>query len=249
MTTKELINENVGLQCRIRQVIYDLVDARLHKDSHKEAEWISRMGTLLVGIEQHLQCTEGFLEDSKSVEPKFKVGDKIVRKNIGCCVPLEITGVSGEYYYSNTPNSVDVLPIKDQNDWELITIIPKFKVGDKIVDKSGLCTYIIKSVSDEYYGLELPHGIGVMPVKHQDDWELVPNKFDINTLIPFESKVLVRNYDDVIWKPAVFGFYHKEAYNKFAVIGGISWGQCIPFEGNEHLLGTTDDCDECYKNW
>lgn len=22
-----------------------------------------------------------------------------------------------------------------------------------------------------------------------------------------------------------------------------------PFEGNEHLLGTTDMCDECYINW
>ena len=66
MTAEKLINENVGLQCSISQVISDLVDARLHKDSHKEAECISRMETLLVGIKQHLQCTEGFLEDSQS---------------------------------------------------------------------------------------------------------------------------------------------------------------------------------------
>lgn len=25
--------------------------------------------------------------------------------------------------------------------------------------------------------------------------------------------------------------------------------QCIPYEGNEHLLGKTDDCDEFYKTW
>lgn len=24
---------------------------------------------------------------------------------------------------------------------------------------------------------------------------------------------------------------------------------CIPYEGNEHLLGTKEDCDEFYKNW
>ena len=24
---------------------------------------------------------------------------------------------------------------------------------------------------------------------------------------------------------------------------------CIPFEGNELLLGTTDDCSEYYKTW
>ena len=72
MITKELINENVGLQCSISQVISDLVDARLHKDSHKEAECISRMETLLVGINQHLQCTEGFLKESKSIEPNLR---------------------------------------------------------------------------------------------------------------------------------------------------------------------------------
>ena len=25
--------------------------------------------------------------------------------------------------------------------------------------------------------------------------------------------------------------------------------QCIPYEGNQHLLGKTDDCDEYYKTW
>jgi hypothetical protein len=25
--------------------------------------------------------------------------------------------------------------------------------------------------------------------------------------------------------------------------------QCIPYEGNEHLLGTTNDCDNFYKTW
>lgn len=27
----------------------------------------------------------------------------------------------------------------------------------------------------------------------------------------------------------------------------IGWDECIPYEGNEHLLGTTNNCDECYK--
>ena len=66
MTTKDLIIENVALQCNISQVISDLVDSRLYKDSKKEAECISRMETLLVGLNQHLQCTEAFLKESKS---------------------------------------------------------------------------------------------------------------------------------------------------------------------------------------
>ena len=46
----------------------------------------------------------------KLVEPKFKVGDKIVKKK-GISVPVEITSVGDDFYYSNTPNSnsVDVL--------------------------------------------------------------------------------------------------------------------------------------------
>lgn len=29
--------------------------------------------------------------------------------------------------------------------------------------------------------------------------------------------------------------------------GGYYTNQCIPYEGNEHLLGTTEDCEERYK--
>lgn len=25
--------------------------------------------------------------------------------------------------------------------------------------------------------------------------------------------------------------------------------QCIPYKGNEHLLGTTNDCNDFYKTW
>lgn len=63
MTKEELIEENVALQYAISQIISDLVDARLHKNTNKEAECVFRMETLLVGIEQHLQCTEGFLDE------------------------------------------------------------------------------------------------------------------------------------------------------------------------------------------
>lgn len=186
------------------------------------------------------------------------------------------------------------------------TLKPKFKVGDKIVDKSGLCTYIVKSVSDEYYGLELPHGIGVMSVTHQDDWELVKDnikpkfkigdrlktktskdfytvtdirdddylmnygndkysypvsfcnegnfelvhdKFDISTLKPFDSRVLVRNRNYDIWKASFWGCLIDSEYGfKHDTIRGC-YKQCIPYEGNEHLCGKTDECDEFYRTW
>lgn len=52
---------------------------------------------------------------------------------------------------------------------------------------------------------------------------------------PFD-KVLVRDYNDEKWKPAFFWCKTKI----FRTIGCNDWNQCIPFEGNEHLLGTTE---------
>ena len=74
---------------------------------------------------------------------------------------------------------------------------------------------------------------------------IVPNKFDITTLKPFESKVLVRN-SGCIWRPAIYGCTVSE---KHYVVGGIYWTQCIPYEHNEHLLGNTNDCDPFFKIW
>lgn len=76
-----------------------------------------------------------------------------------------------------------------------------------------------------------------------EDDELALDKFDITTLKPFESRVLVRDNNCDEWEADIFGRYS----NGYITLGGIKWKQCIPFEGNEHLLGTTDDCDEFFK--
>ena len=157
----------------------------------------------------------------KLVEPKFKYKD----------ISLSTIG----YKWNEETKSLEKL------------IKPKFKVGDRIVEKSGfLTTYVIKSVSDKYYGLELPHGIGVMPIKHQDDWELVPDKFDITTLKPFD-KVLARCSTLDKWRIQLFEKYDRTCKYPFICMGYNKYKQCIPYEGNEHLLDTTDDCDDFYK--
>lgn len=125
----------------------------------------------------------------------------------------------------------------------------KFKVGDKIrrkgCDKAFL--YEISNVYDDSYGLG---GFSWVLYKwHQDEYELVPDKFDIKTLKPFD-KVLVRNRNKESWIAANFSHYimdAKEDYPYFA--SGDCFKQCIPYKGNEHLRGTTNDCDEYYKTW
>lgn len=127
---------------------------------------------------------------------------------------------------------------------------PKFKVGDVIQDRDSYKVKITDVyVEDQMYGYEsvITKGIGGIGFDKQDEWELVPNKFDITTLKPFESRVLVRHTKTDIWRPAIWGCYDGELYSY--VLGGTCWKQCIPYEGNEHLMGKKDDCDKYFKTW
>lgn len=81
--------------------------------------------------------------------------------------------------------------------------------------------------------------------------KMIKDKFDINTLKPYESKVLARDNKTETWKPAYWGFYDEtNSINyPYETVGGNCFSMSIPYENNEHLLGTTDDCDEFYKTW
>lgn len=132
---------------------------------------------------------------------------------------------------------------------------PKFKVGDEIVKRNSISnSWIVSSVSSEYYGLKSSNGIegiGVLPVSEQDDYDLLINtdKFYINTLIPFESRVLVRDNKLQKWSPAMWGYYDFDSQDyPYKLVGGCA-RYCIPYEKNEHLLGTTNDCDNFFKTW
>lgn len=129
--------------------------------------------------------------------------------------------------------------------------LPKFKVGDIITTKNPSFVYKIINITDTHYTLELIHGVSIYDVLIREDeyWELAPNKFDISTLKAYD-KVLVRDDNNSVWINTFFGFCDTTIYKKCPfVAGSVNWSQCIPYWGNEHLLGTRDDCDEFYKNW
>ena len=182
----------------------------------------------------------------KLIEPKFKVGDKVKRKDANYTYIVTIAKLDGDYYnYVNKDGQCGVIHVSTQDTWELVPIIPKFKVGDRITN--GKVSITIGYIDDNYY-YEVGRNIANrLFIKNQDDWRL--DKFDITTLKPFESKVLVRNSVDCIWKPAIFGFRNEYNDNAFYIVGGSCWKQYIPYNGNEHLLGTTDDCSNYYKTW
>ena len=125
--------------------------------------------------------------------------------------------------------------------------ISKFKVGDIIRSKISKRKYTIRDIKDDVY---IIYADGEKYGYHitfdlECNYELVPNKFDISTLKPFESRVLVRDANCYNWEADIFGRYSDGCIT----LGGAKWERCIPYEGNEHLLGTNDDCVEFYKNW
>ena len=72
-------------------------------------------------------------------------------------------------------------------------IVPKFKVGDTIQSKFDNNKFTITNIDNNefYYGCG-KNGCGkicefMIPVVKQDNWELVPNKFDPKNLKPFDN--------------------------------------------------------------
>ena len=126
-------------------------------------------------------------------------------------------------------------------------IKPKFKVGDKVRHKNNHnVVFTVTSIEEDSYGCGIATAFWF---DNQDDYELAPDKFDITTLKPFESRVLVRSESCKLWKPTIFGCCVEGAHSPYYALGGTCWKYCIPYEGNEHLSGTTDDCDAYYKTW
>ena len=126
-------------------------------------------------------------------------------------------------------------------------IEPKFKVGDRVKHISAYASGIVVKVTDKGYHIDYPKGEGICYISFtlEKDYELAPNKFDINILVPFEDKVLVRNAKNQKWVPAFWGY--KVADGFVTTFGWCKY--CIPYEGNENLFKTNNDCDDFYKTW
>lgn len=78
--------------------------------------------------------------------------------------------------------------------------------------------------------------------------EKIGGKLDLKTLeiekpkCEFKTfdKVLGRNEKDDVWEADLFSHYREESKYPFRCIG-FSRKYCIPYEGNEHLLGTRNN--------
>lgn len=125
---------------------------------------------------------------------------------------------------------------------------PQFKVGDRIILKDNphnIPSIRIKAVTKSQYILE---NEGFLYINSTDEKYVLDDRFDITTLKPFD-KVLVRNTNKDYWRISMFGYISKGDNQYFMCVANSGFYQCVPYKKNEHLLGTTDDCEEHFKTW
>ena len=179
----------------------------------------------------------------EKVVPKFKVGDR-VKKNKDCISGIVTDILNDSFKVTYYGGGCSYVQFHYQDDCELVPN-HKFNVGDRITFKyyDRKVAKIIEISNDGY---KLDNG---KTIQFQDEnaYEISNEKFDISDLKPFESRVLVRDYDYEYWRVSFFGYCDK-FMGKFDTVRGV-YIQCIPYEDNEHLLGTTNDCKDFYKNW
>ena len=138
------------------------------------------------------------------------------------------------YYWNKETKSLEKLINK--NKFVIGAIVTNGKIKGKICLKDG-DSYVLEDGTHVFFD-------------EVHNWELVPNKFDVTTLKPFKSEVLVRDNVDEVWLPCFFGgICNNDNKYPYRIVGGERWNCCIPYEGNEHLLNTPDDCDEYFKTW
>lgn len=186
-------------------------------------------------------------------QPKFKVGDII--KQIGSDRHYIIKNIEFDRYILNNNQFIR---LTDERIYELAPnklVEPNFNVGDEIkykyptTDTSTLTIIKVEYDKNRYVVCDKPNNCTFLSFFAQDNFNLITKtKFDITTLVPFDSKVLVRDNDYDEWRVAFWGHLREKLDIQYDTTRGV-FRRCIPYEGNEHLLGKTDDCNEYFKTW
>ena len=121
----------------------------------------------------------------------------------------------------------------------------KFKIGNRIKQiKTGNIYEITKICSNCYITNYLGSDITIL-FNRQDEYELVPNKFDISNLKPFD-KILVKSWGR--WGISHFGYFD----NGIVYTENEKWYKenVLPYnDATKHLIGSCDDYDGFYKWW
>ena len=148
------------------------------------------------------------------------------------------------------PNTGKCWDIEDGNAQHLVLevqdIKPQFNVGDKVrVRPNDTHSHFVKQYANSIGKIVGEHdGYFVVIVTGAFQGQFTAEELELveetakHEFKPFD-KVLVRDEDTTAWTCAIFSHINNNASYLYAA-NSFLWKQCIPYEGNEHLLGTTD---------
>lgn len=110
----------------------------------------------------------------------------------------------------------------------------KFPIIVRALENEIPYSNVTFTAEGKWYDIEQSECL-LFPSKDNRDW----NKFNlpVNTFKPFD-KVLARDDMNNKWLLSMFSYYDGgDKYYPYVCLNG-RYGHCIPYEGNEHLLGT-----------
>ena len=92
---------------------------------------------------------------------------------------------------------------------------------------------------ENYEGVYFYNKFGAYEFRDMAKRDLVLEVADNNPQFKPFDKVLCRDRDDDVWSANLFS--HEECGEPYPYfVCGDRYKKCIPYEGNEHLVGTTD---------
>ncbi len=189
-----------------------------------------------------------------------------VTKDSGNITTTSFTYI-GCYYYEFPSAECVLFPSKDQRDWNKFRI--PVKKGDIMMRIDGKVPFIATGELDIDNAPKYVCGInstGKFQLSNSGNgWTTkfyIPASEDVKEELfkaiddagyiwdgktlkkksqfkPFE-KVLVRDSESLAWKCSFYSHLRPENRFKYVTTSG-NYAMCIPFEGNEHLVGTTNN--------
>ena len=214
----------VGLHCLINndneEVEYDNGTTVFNTNDFKGIEAEDAAQTYINTIEERLggKLNRGTLEIEKT-QPEFKDGDIVCISGMGYLTYGIVKSIDNsskklEYYVLN---DMSTLKFEDWLSFEDKQIQP-------ITETQQIILFDALAKEGKAWDAKKKMIVDLKP------------KVELK---PFD-KVLVRDNDTEPWMPA---FFEREYKHKFFLLSGFCFDQCIPYEGNEHLLGTTKDVE------
>lgn len=147
----------------------------------------------------------------EKIEFKFKEGDVVVDRN------------------------GDIILVSKANDSRIISNAVLYTNGDFIVYSDAI-TYFVSDIRlasreerNKFFSTLVREGYRY----NEKRYRLIKQEFK-----PFD-KVLIRDEDNQTWGVCLFSHYREDLSCPYVCVGCSAYKQCIPYEGNEYLVGTT----------